>query len=55
MAEAKLSSDRVALLGMGLIIFGMAGFYNLPGMIEDDAGGSKLNNSFYCSVMTLTT
>lgn len=53
--STKLSPDRVVFLGLSLIMFGMAGFYFLPGMIVDDAGGSKLNNSFYCSVITLTT
>jgi hypothetical protein len=53
--DSKLSPDRVALLGVALIMFGMAGFYSIPGMIIDDAGGSKLNNAFYCSVITLTT
>jgi hypothetical protein len=53
--ETKLSPDRVFLLGAGLIGFGMLGFYSLPGMIVDDAGGSKLINAFYCSVISLTT
>ena len=51
----KLSPDKVVILGCGLIGLGMFGFYCLEGMIVDDAGGSKLVNAFYCSVMTLTT
>mmetsp|Transcript_23343 Transcript_23343/g.57442 ORF Transcript_23343/g.57442 Transcript_23343/m.57442 type:complete len:174 (-) Transcript_23343:273-794(-) len=53
--KKRLSTDRVISLGAGLILFGMTGFYAIPGMIADGAGGSKLNNSFYCSVMSLTT
>ena len=53
--ESKLSPDRVFLLGAALIACGMIGFYFIPGLIVEDAGGSKLNNAFYCSVMTLTT
>jgi hypothetical protein len=53
--EKKLSPDRVFMLGCGLIMLGMIGFYTLPGMIVDDAGGSKSINAFYCSIMTLTT
>jgi len=33
----------------------MIGFYSIPGLIASDAGGNILVNSFYCSVMTLTT
>ena len=53
--ESKLSPDRVVLLGFGLILLGMLGFYLIPGLIATDAGGSHLNNAFYCSVITLTT
>jgi len=53
--ERKLSPDRVMMLGCGLVMMGMIGFYTLPGMIVEDAGGSKSVNAFYCSVMTLTT
>ena len=53
--ESKLSPDRVVLLGFGLILLGMLGFYLIPGLIAADAGGSHLNNAFYCSVITLTT
>ncbi|CAJ1966456.1 unnamed protein product [Cylindrotheca closterium] len=50
-----LSTHRVISSGAGLILFGMTGFYTIPGMIADGAEGSKLVNSFYCSVMSLTT
>lgn len=53
--ESKLSPDLVALLGASLIVLGMIGFHIIPGLIIDDAGGSRVINSFYCSVMTLTT
>ena len=53
--ESKLSPDLVALLGASLIVLGMIGFHIFPGLIIDDAGGSRVINSFYCSVMTLTT
>lgn len=51
----KLSAIRVVLLGAGLVFFGMIGFYILPGLIHEEAGGSHAINSFYCAVMTLTT
>ena len=50
-----LSTVRVLLLGVMLVGTGALGFYNLPGMIKIDADGSRLVNSIYCSVMTLTT
>lgn len=50
-----VSTERVGLLGASLVAVGMAGFYFLPGMISDDATGSKFINAFYCSVITLTT
>ena len=50
-----VSTERVGLLGAGLVGVGMLGFYTLPGMIADEATGSKFINSFYCSVITLTT
>ena len=53
--EPVLSADRVMLLGAGIIGFGMAGFYSIPGLIKEDAAGFGLVNSFYCAVMTLTT
>jgi hypothetical protein len=45
----------VAFLGALLIGIGTLGFHELPGMIEEDATGDFWVNSFYCSVMTLTT
>jgi hypothetical protein len=53
--EPVLSPDRVMLLGAGIIGFGMVGFYSIPGLIKEEAAGSRLVNSFYCAVMTLTT
>jgi hypothetical protein len=53
--EPRLDPDRVIFLGVALILFGMTGFYLLPGMIAHDASGSKIVNAFYCSVITLTT
>lgn len=55
MAGRKLSSTRVILLGIGLVTAGAIGFHEIPGMIAENAEGSKLVNAFYCSVMTLTT
>lgn len=53
--EAAISSIRVVLLGILLLAIGAVGFYNLPGMIVTNAKGSKIVNSIYCSVITLTT
>ena len=53
--EAPISSIRVVLLGILLLAIGAVGFYNLPGMIATNAKGSKVVNSIYCSVITLTT
>jgi hypothetical protein len=50
-----LSSVRVVLLGAMLLGTGALGFYTLPGMIADNAEGSRLVNSIYCSAITLTT
>lgn len=50
-----VSTSRVALLGLILILVGMVGFYSIPGLINQDASGSKVINAFYCSVITLTT
>lgn len=50
-----LSSVRVVILGLLLLIIGAVGFYYLPGMIASNAKGSKVVNSIYCSVITLTT
>ena len=51
----RLSSRRVVLLGIALIAIATLGFYTIPGMIDDKAAGSRLVNSIYCAVMTLTT
>jgi hypothetical protein len=50
-----ISPLRVAILGLMLLSTGAAGFYHLPGMIANDAKGSRLVNSIYCSAITLTT
>ena len=50
-----LSSVRVVMLGLLLLIIGAVGFYYLPGMISSNAKGSKVVNSIYCSAITLTT
>ena len=47
---AEFAGGRLFLLGSSLLAIGAAGFYYLPGMIEPDAGGSRLINSFYVSV-----
>jgi hypothetical protein len=43
-----LSPDRVIVLGTGLILLGMAGFYMIPGLIKEDAEGSRAIAAFYC-------
>lgn len=53
--DLLISPLRVMMLGMLLLAIGASGFYLLPGMISDDASGSRIVNSFYCSTMTLTT
>jgi len=53
--DVDLSSLRVVMLGTFLLLIAMIGFYFIPGMIVEEAGGSRLVNSFYCAVMTLTT
>jgi len=53
--ERVVSPPRVAFLGAMLLAMGASGFYHLPGMIKDDAEGSRIVNSIYCSVITLTT
>jgi hypothetical protein len=55
MAEGKISSYRVILLGAALVGVGAIGFHAIPGMISDDATGSRWVNAVYCSVITLTT
>jgi hypothetical protein len=53
--DTVVSSVRVVILGVLLLVIGALGFYYLPGMIAIDAKGSKVVNSVYCSVITLTT
>lgn len=53
--ELLVSPVRTTILGIVLLTVGALGFYYLPGMISDDADGSRIVNSFYCSTMTLTT
>jgi sterol desaturase/sphingolipid hydroxylase (fatty acid hydroxylase superfamily) len=53
--DTTLSSVLVVMLGVLLLIIGAVGFYYLPGMIAINAKGSKVVNSIYCSVITLTT
>jgi hypothetical protein len=55
LSPPKLSSSRVALVGLGLIALGMIGFYFIPGLIASDAKGHPIVNAFYCSVISLTT
>mmetsp|Transcript_12038 Transcript_12038/g.20418 ORF Transcript_12038/g.20418 Transcript_12038/m.20418 type:complete len:208 (-) Transcript_12038:261-884(-) len=50
-----VSTGRVMLLGVALVLFSALGFFVLPGMISEDAGGSHAVNAIYCAVMTLTT
>ena len=50
-----VSTDRLVALGVTLLTVGTAGFYYLPGLIKDDAKGSRLVNAFYCTVMSLST
>lgn len=51
----ELSEFRVLLLGACLLVAGWAGFFYIPGMMAEDAQGSKAVNAFYCSAVTLTT
>jgi hypothetical protein len=51
----SLSSERVMMLGAGLLAVGTLGFYFIPGMIVDGAPGTRLVNAVYCSAITLTT
>ena len=46
---AEFAGGRLFLLGSSLLAIGTAGFFYLPGMIEADAGGSRLVNSIYVS------
>ncbi|CAB9510961.1 Ion channel [Seminavis robusta] len=51
----KVSTARVVALGVTLVCVGALGFHHIPGMIAEDAGGTKWVNAVYCSIMTLTT
>ena len=50
-----VSPLRVTVLGIVLLSIGTIGFYHLPGMISNDAKGSRLVNAIYCTIITLTT
>lgn len=54
-AGENLSSIKVSLLGIALLAVTTVGFYNIPGMMDEKASGSRLVNALFCSVMTLTT
>lgn len=49
------SEERLLAVAVTLLCIGTTGFYYLPGMLKEDAEGSRLVNAFYCTVMTLTT
>ena len=51
----SLSAARAFAVATALVAVGTAGFIFIDGMIVEDAGGSRLVNAFYCSVITLTT
>jgi hypothetical protein len=53
--QDDISPVRVLFLGAMLLATGALGFYTLPGMLADDAQGSRMVNSIYCSAITLTT
>ena len=55
MSEPQLSPARVYVLGLLLVGLGAVGFHEIPGMIAEDAEGTKMVNAIYCSVITLTT
>ena len=50
-----LSLIRLSAVGFLLVSLGTFGYYSIDGLIDDSEGGSHLVNSFYCSVITLTT
>ena len=54
-SETKISAARVGGVGLTLVCGGAIGFHEIPGMISEDAEGSKIVNAVYCAVMTLTT
>ena len=51
----RVSEQRLVVMALVLLSVGTTGFYYLPGLLQEDAPGSRLVNSFYCTVMTLTT
>ena len=51
----EVSEYRLITLALLLLTVGTAGFYHIPGLLQEDASGSKIVNAFYCTVMTLTT
>ena len=55
MSEGKISTLRVSLLGVALVALGTLGFHEIPGMIAENAEGTRLVNAFYCAIITLTT
>ena len=46
---ANFAGDRLVLMGTAMVAIGTAGFYYIPGMIAEDAEGSRLVNSLYVS------
>ena len=52
---ADLSPYRLLVVAVALLVIGTTGFYSIDGMIDKDASGSRLINSFYCATITLTT
>jgi hypothetical protein len=54
-AQLKLAPERVLLLGLSLLTVGTVGFYKIPGLLSDQAPGSRWVNAFYCAAVTLTT
>ena len=45
----NFAGDRLVLMGTAMVAIGTAGFYYIPGMIAEDAEGSRLVNSLYVS------
>ena len=64
--DEVVAVERVALMGLSLLVVGTIGFHSIPGMIVKDADEvtemsryraitSHWINAFYCSAITLTT
>jgi hypothetical protein len=51
----SVSTERLVALSLSLIAVGTAAFYYLPGLMKDDAAGSRAVNAFYCTVISLAT